>query len=449
MLEQSIRSRQVQKMMPQTVYSLQLLSMPLFSLKTYLDHIALGNPYLEPCYGNMEIPISSLSVQEDTGYDAPIEDSGAAYPRPEADFAFLEFQDHLFGRQEYSLYEHLRFQAELCSFSPGEAGVAGYLIAHIGSTGYLEESLEEIQAAAGCSNAVAENILRVIQTFSPRGVGARNLSECLCLQVDAAVEDYSILMEVLREDLAALAQRKFAYLGRKYKVSRPRLQKMLDYVQTLDPRPGSCFAGERYTPYILPDVSVRFWGQQVQVQVKGDAGSLLTFDPDYMKEAASADAVEFLAQKKREAADLIRSIDMRHRALQLLTAYLVDQQWEFFVEGPQALRPMTQKKAAEAIGMHPSTVCRCIRDKYISTPWGTFPLQHFFSGGIGPGEYPAKLAQSAVGALIAKENKSAPLSDLEIAKALSDEGIQLSRRTVAKYRAQLGLGGQAMRIRYE
>lgn len=447
MMEQSLRGIQVQKMMPQTLHSLQLLTLPLLLLKGYLGSLVLDNPFLEPCFDAMELPLSSCTSPE--GAISEGEDMPPGTPRPQSGQGLLPFQEQFFLHEESSLYEHLRFQLELCPLEQADAAVARYLIANISHAGYLEESVPSAAAALGCACARVERVLRVVQSLSPRGVGARNLSECLCLQLDPQMADYPLLLRLLQEDLAALADRQFASLARKYKVSRPRIQALLDYVQTLDPKPGSRFSTVRFTPYIVPDAIINLSGVQPEIRVGGEASTLLAFDPDYMKETDDAAACEFLKQKRLEATALISSLNMRYRALERLVGYLAVEQRAFFIDGPAALRPLTQKKAAEDLGVHPSTISRCIRDKYIGTPRGSFPMSHFFSGGLGEGDCTTSLARDMVAALIAREDKTAPLNDMDIARRLAEQGIPISRRTVAKYRAQLGLGGQGQRIRYE
>jgi RNA polymerase sigma-54 factor len=449
-MEHSLQNQQIQKMMPQTMHSLQLLSMPIFSLKMYLGNIVLDNPYLELCYDTLETPASFDMIRDGSPSQDPASsenDAGASHP-PSPTARTLTLQEQWFAREESSLYEHLRFQTEFCSFSPQEAILAEYLISNINSAGYLEESLDAAAAATGYSLELAGHVLKVIQTFTPCGIGARSLSECLILQVDTNIKDYGILRQILQEDLPPLAARQFSFLERKYKISRPRIQKILDYLQTLDPKPGSCFSPDLFTPYILPDVAVSLSGQQPEIMIYGETSTLLSFNPDYMKDVTDPEASEFLKKKKVEASSLIGSLNMRHSALQMLVSYLVAEQHPFFTDGPEALRPMTQKQAAAALGMNPSTICRCIREKYISTPWGTFPFNHFFSNKLNDSDCPAEVARNAVSTLIAGEDKSAPLCDTDIVGQLAEKGIHISRRTVAKYRSQLGIGGQSARIRY-
>ncbi|MEA4895161.1 MAG: hypothetical protein VB064_07850, partial [Oscillospiraceae bacterium] len=263
-MEHSLRNVQIQKMMPQTLHSLQLLSMPLFSLGTYLSGIVLDNPYLEPLFDTMEIPLPAFTEPESektTDRDDKSESAGA-----------LPFKDQIyFEREGESLYDHLRFQAGLCAFSVQEETVARYLIANISPAGYLEESLETTAAKIGCDLSLAQHVLAVIQGFSPCGVGARSLSECLILQADTKTADYGILIRLLQEDIAALAERKFAFLSRKYGIGRPRIQKLLDYIKTLDPRPGSHFSCARFTPYVMPDATVDLSGPRPEIWVGGNA----------------------------------------------------------------------------------------------------------------------------------------------------------------------------------
>jgi RNA polymerase sigma-54 factor len=440
-MEHTLRNVQKQKMMPQTLQSLQLLSMPLFALKSYLNGIVVENPFLEPRYDMMEIPLSACAAESGISED----DDGAESFDPGA--GLLPFREQIYSLEGESLYEHLSFQARMCPFSVAEAAVARYLISNINTAGYLEVSLEDTASQLDCDGALAERVLHVIQSFSPRGVGARSLSECLCLQADPQIADYGILIRLLREDLSALAERRFKFLTCKYKLSRLCIQHMLDYVQTLDPKPGNCFIGTQFTPYLTPDATVTPVGSQLKIWIGGKANTLLSFNREYMKDVTDVKAAEFLRQKRSEAVNLLNGITMRNRALELLVGYLAEEQHAFFPQGAAALRPLTQRKAAADLGMSPSTISRCVQGKYVGTPWGCLSLSYFFSADLD-GNASATQARHEIGALIAQEDKAAPLSDLAIAEHLAGKGIRISRRTVAKYRGQLALGGRLERIRY-
>lgn len=323
-MEHALRDVQVQKMMPQTMQSLQLLTLPLLALEAYLSGVVLANPFLETRFDGMETPLSACAPSEESSaFDEPSEYSQTgAGP--------LLFREHIYALERESLFDHLRAQAGLCAFSETEAAVARHLISCISAAGYLEESLPAAAAKHGCEVALAERVLGVIHGFSPCGVGARDLSECLLLQADPRAADYDILTRLLREDLAALAGRKFEFLARKYKVSRQRIQKILDYVQTLNPKPGSCFSAARFQQYVLPDATVTLSGHRPEIWVGGKAGSLLAFDPNYMKDVTDSEACVFLRQKRIEAVNLINSLDMRSRVLGLLVGYLAVEQRAFF-----------------------------------------------------------------------------------------------------------------------
>ncbi len=441
-MQQTLRQAQKQKMMPQTLQSLQLLSMPLFALKSYLGGIVVENPFLEPRYDMMETPLSACVVNP--GAVAEDEDGGSLFA---PGVGYLPLREQAYSHEEESLYEHLRFQAGMCAFSAQQAAVAQYLIANINTAGYLEVALEDAAARLGCDITLAEGVLRVIQGFSPKGVGARSLSECLCLQVETQAPGRDVILRLLREDLPALAERRFELLSRKYRRSRQHVQQMLDYVQSLDPKPGSRFSGARFTPYLAPDVVISLAGTQLEVWIGGSASSMLTFDQDYMRDVSDAEASEFLRKKRLEAVNLISGLAMRNRALKLLAGYLAVEQRVFFFQGASALLPMTQRKAAADLGMSPSTISRCVQGKYMGTPWGCFPMNFFFSAGLGESTSAVQVRHE-IGTLIAAEDKTAPFSDLALAQCLAGKGVQISRRTVAKYRAQLGLGGRQERIRY-
>jgi RNA polymerase sigma-54 factor len=429
-------------MAPQTVQSLQLLAMPLFALKSFLCGIVLENPYLEFRFDVMETPLSACTNPKDA-----FEGDFAEEALLTREAGSLPYLDQLYAPEWESLYDHLMFQAGLYAFTVTESAVAECLISSINAAGYLEESPETAAVKIGCHPAVAQHVLGIIQGFTPQGVGARNLSECLCLQVNPRTVDHDILMQILREDIAALAGREFDFLARKYKVTRQRVQKMLDYVQTLNPKPGSGFSSTRFTQYIIPDAKVTPFGRHMEIVVGGEASTMLVFNADYMKDVTDEEASAFLKLKRTEAVNLVNSIDMRSRVLKSLVGYLAVEQRAFFSDRAAPLKPMTQKKAAADLGMYPSTICRCVREKYIETIRGCIALNSFFSGEL-EGGCSAAQARGAIGTLIAGEDKSAPLSDLAISEVLAGNGIQVSRRTVAKYRAQLGLSSTSGRIRY-
>ena len=473
-MKQSLRNVQVHEMMPQTIQSMQLLSMPLFALRPYLCGIVHDNPFLEPRFDAFEEP-SSL--------------------RPKTRAGNLPFLEQFYSRGGESLYDHLLFQVRMCNFSKEEKALALYYISNINEAGYLEASAEDAADSCCCEHAAAQHVLSAIQCFTPVGVGAQSLSECLCLQADPKTPDYRILICLLQEDIEALASRRIEYLSRKYKISRERVYSLLSYVKTLNPKPGSSFSAERFTPYVMPDARIALGGQGLEIWVGGAPGTLLDFDLDYMKDALGigdaegtegvggiggddvaeyiegtegsgstdgtegaegtegvggiggadiAEAREFLKQKRLEAVTLINSLNMRTGALEMLVGYLAVEQRGFFMGTAAAPRPLTQKKAASDLGLSPSTISRCAKEKYIDTPRGGFQISYFFSNELEGGASAAQ-ARGEIAAMIALEDKSAPLSDLAISEKLLAKGIQVTRRTVSKYRAQLGLGGKKTR----
>jgi len=438
-MEQVLRKTQIQKLAPQTMQSLQLLSMPFFALKSYLSSIVLDNPCLEPCFDAIETSPPEYDYPEEAG----AEEKGIL---EQAGLGVSEYRDRIYSHDECSLYDHLFAQVDICGFSEWEEETALFFVSNISTTGYLETDIETAVAAVGGDRAEIERVLSVIQGFTPAGVGARNLSECLCLQVDPEKENYDLLIRVINDDLTALATRKFEYLARKHKISRPRIQEMLDYIKSLDPKPGRSFSKARFTPYIIPDATVIQVGNRLEFWINGSADKLLSFNPDYMKDVSDEEASAFLKQKRAEALSLIGSINMRNRVLRLLIRYLTVEQKEYFTDGASALRPMTQKKAAEDLGLDPSTISRCIRDKYIETSLGCIALSSFFSSGLDGGSSAG--VRELIAAMIAMEDKTAPLSDMAISEKLAEKGVRISRRTASKYRTQLGLGGQSERKRY-
>ena len=442
-----------QKMALQTVKGLQLLSLPYLSLEAFLGKVILDNPFLELDYGEIETPGLDDLIIRQTDLD---EYPWSGVDSYEAD-ASISAEEKLMGSDHESETLQASLQLQLFSFHllPWEKNVGLEIIKNIDDNGYFTGDFPAIAGYCGVDISLVKQMMSLIQTFQPKGVGAVNLAECLFLQVDKKQADYSLIRQILLNDLEDLGSRKFDILSHKYNLSKLHLQRIFDYICTLNPWPGNIFPSASITPYIIPDIIVSQTDNQMDIQVRGVSEKMLHMNQDYFvltkNSCNDLETKDYIKEKHLEALNLMKSLDMRHQTLKKLAAFLVAVQKDFFQLGPNHLKPLTMRQAAEWIKMHPSTISRCVKDKYIETHWGVFPLKYFFSVALpedGSCTVSATIVKSAIKKLIADENSTNPYSDQNIADYLNRLNISISRRTVAKYRMEAGINCQSKRKRY-
>ncbi len=423
-MENSLRNLQIQKMTPQAIHSLQLMTMPLGALLSYVGRCTSENPFVEMNYDWME---RSAGIAARERWSLSLDETYAAAPQGE------------------SLYDFLTAQIRLSGLKGRRLEAARLIAANISRAGYLELDLSAAAGLLGMDEEKMLDVLRLVQSMGPPGVGARDLGECLSLQLGEDAPGGETARALVKNDLEALAAHRFTALSRKYKLDPRRLQELLDHIRTLDPRPGSRFSAGESVNYILPDAVVENDGGELSVSVRGRAESIVRFDGEYMSGTDDEEARAFLDERRTEAVRLIDSIELRYCALERLVGYIAEKQAPFFTGRHKFPRPLTQREAAADLGISPSTVSRCVKDKYISSPCGTFPLGFFFSGNSTTGGYSKKLLRE----LIESEPPRAPYSDARLSELLEEQGIELSRRCVAKYRAEMGIGTQNQRMRFD
>ncbi|MEW6192349.1 MAG: RNA polymerase factor sigma-54 [Bacillota bacterium] len=349
-----------------------------------------------------------------------------------------------------TLYEYLLGQFGLLHLPARERLIGEYIIGNIGADGYLKASVDQMASSLGVPPDTVEKMLRVVQTLDPPGVGARNLKECLYLQAERAGLD-ELVKAVIRDHLEALAEGKTAAIARLLGVSAGDVAGAAEIIRSLNPKPGSGFTAEP-VQYIVPDVIIEKAGGEYVVSVNENACPRLRINQTYRellrKGDLNAETKRFVRDKLKQAVWLVKGIEKRQTTLYRITAALVKMQRGFLEEGVSALQPLTLKEVAQALGLHESTVSRAVAHKYVQCPRGIFKLKFFFDSGVHESSGRTVAAQSVkrlIRDIVAAENPGKPLSDQEIVRALNLRGVELSRRTVAKYRAELGIPGAAKR----
>lgn len=358
-----------------------------------------------------------------------------------------------------SLAEHLAWQLRFRALSAEDERLASLVIGNLDVDGYLETGVEELAAAAGVGPAEVEAVLRVVQSCDPRGVGARDLKECLLLQLDAAHEPdeagrdealRTLAADVVRDHLPDLETRRYARLAERLGVEPAAVQRARKLIAGLEPKPGRQY-GAGDVRYVTPDVSVHRVGEEYLVTLNEEGLPRLKVNAAYRNLLADGgEAKAYVQDKLRAAAWLIRSIHQRQRTLLGVAQSLVRFQRDFLDRGVAHLRPLVLRDVADDVGAHESTVSRAIADKYIATPRGLYPLKKFFATGLKRrfgDDVSAESVKVRIREMIAAEDPRRPLSDDAIAKRLARGDVPIARRTVAKYRESLRILPSAKRKR--
>lgn len=313
--------------------------------------------------------------------------------------------------------------------------------------GYLRGSLDELAKDSGIPLPLLERGLAVLRTLEPAGVGAENLSQCLALQLERAGVDGPVLA-IVRDYLEALARCRYRYIADKLKISADEVLAAQKTIRELDPRPCAVFEQPGQTAYIYPDIFVE--EQDGHFVARARTGERPAFQingyyKDLMANSGQPEVKDYLRKKVQAAQDVLDAITQRQDTLLRCAQAIVDRQEGFFRTGEQALRSLRMADVADAVGIHESTVSRAVREKYLQCQRGVYPLGWFFSRGGAGGDMSGVAAKAALRQLIDGEDKTHPLSDQKLCKALAAEGCPISRRTVAKYRDELNIPGTSGR----
>lgn len=360
-----------------------------------------------------------------------------------------------FQQKEESLRAFLFTQLRDFSLSKRERMILTFLIDNIDDVGYLTITLREASDILNVQEDEVATAFERFRQFEPVGVGARSLQECLLWQLEQLEKRSSLTEQIVKNDLVLFAEKKWAELAKKYDVSLGDIQASADLIHILNPKPGSAFSDET-TKYLIPDVIVEKNKDSYIVTVNDYMLPSIQLNRQYeylLTQMDKDEAQKYMQEKYNKVLWLIRSIEQRRLTLQKLVEAIVEKQRPFLEQGLAQLKPMTLKDIAEHINVHESTVSRAVRQKIIQTPKGLFELKDLFTSKVqsADGKGTSSTAvKHAIQQLIEAENKQKPLSDQKIADMLKvQEGITISRRTVAKYREELQIPSSAKRKRFQ
>ncbi|MBD3609568.1 MAG: RNA polymerase factor sigma-54 [Gammaproteobacteria bacterium] len=395
---------------------------------------------------------TSNDIPEDLPVDSSWDDIYDS-PTPVSSMASAESSDYEYqGSTEESLQDHLTWQLEMSHFSPRDRLTAMAIIDAIDEDGYISTSLDEIFQSLYAQDPElemdeVEATLRQIQNFDPLGVAARDLQESLLIQLRPLPETTHWLPEakqLLQHYFELLAKRDFNQLSRKMKLSQDELTEVIQLIQSLNPRPGNQISTDN-TEYVVPDAYVRKVHGQWRVELNPDTAPRLRVNPYYasliQRGNSSSDNVS-LKNHLQEARWFLKSLQSRNETLLKVASSIVERQKEFFEHGQEAMKPLVLHDIAEAVDMHESTISRVTNKKYLHSPMGIFELKYFFSSHVSSTEgddVSSTAIHALIKKLVANEDHRKPLSDNKIASLLAEQGIDVARRTIAKYREALNI----------
>ncbi len=466
-LEQKLHLKLSQKliMTPSLQQAIKLLQLSKLELQEVLNQELLENPLLEETAEEVKTEEQETKTEneeadkkvetqekekdsfDEIDYDAYFQDYIEYGYNPRMSEEHEEFPIENTLTRPPNLTDHLTWQLMMSDASPRTKEIGQFIIGNIDEDGYLRATNEEIMASGKYEAEEVATALKAIQSLDPIGVGARDLRECLLLQLEFLEVDEPLVETIIRDHWDVFMQRHFVQLAKVIGIDLKTLEGIIEVIKHLDPKPGRKYSNERAI-YVEPDVYIQKVGDEYVIVLNEDGMPKLRINGSYramlnsMDSKADGETVNYIKDKIRSAVWLIKSLDQRQRTIYKVAESIVKHQREFLEKGIDYLRPLVLRDVADDIQMHESTVSRVVSNKYMHTPRGLFLMKYFFHSGIDSdtGEDISSLTvKKKIQSFIEGEDPRKPLSDSKIMKILNDEGINIARRTVAKYRDELNI----------
>jgi RNA polymerase sigma-54 factor len=479
-LHQHAALRQDLRINPRLYQAMDLLYMPLLDLQQHLKQELLGNPFLEliePEEEETPAPEETKPEKEKDGDDEPdweniLLDDGAEAMSGARDLSDAREYIEPVPVEAKDLSDYLRDQVQMLDLTPRQRLLADEFLGNIAEDGYLTASLEEILRGANqlleeyaaeserdvtvvhYTMAEAEEMLKIVQKLDPPGVGARDLRECLLLQMEDQQRTETLAYRLIKEAWDDLKAHRWSDIGKRYGLSPEDVQRAADDIAKLDPKPGLQHSAAS-DAYIIPDLVVEKIDDKYHIFLNDSGLPRLRISKTYQdiardKKQYVGENKEFISQRLNSAHWMIQAIEQRRQTMLKVMNFIVDRQRDFFEKGVEYLKPLTLREVAEVIGMHESTVSRVTNEKYVQTPRGLLPLKFFFSSGLSTStgeDASARSIKAQIQKMVGEEDPKNPLTDQQIVEMFGQRGVRIARRTVAKYRDQLGVLPARMRKR--
>jgi len=441
-MDVSIQQTQKLALTPQMEQSLSVLQMGTEELNQCIEEEILSNPMLDYAKEPEKKEVRR-SQGEGIGY----------YSRRKTEDT--DYQSYLNAiadekSEDTELAEYLRMQLYTKKISPRRQKIGKYLIECLEESGYLKMDMDELAKGIGLSKEELEREIRFMQTLEPCGVFARDLKECLLLQVEGEEQMQRQARLLIEKYLDEIAQNKIPQISKQTGLTTAEITKTIQYIkEELEPVPGRGYGCANRNEYIYPDITVKEDEKGYRIILNKEKVHTLELNREYLPmlgQVHSSEENKYLKEQYQKAKILLRNIGKREETLAAVAEAIVDWQREFFEKGKASLKPMNLLDIAQELDVHESTVSRAVRDKYLECRWGIFELKYFFSNKTSDGNNCNVL--TCIQEIIRSENKQKPLSDAKIAEQLEKKGIRISRRTVTKYREQMQIPNTQMRKEY-
>lgn len=439
---------------PQVYQGLSILAMPVAELQALIETELLENPVLEVEEDEYEPAEAederSEQAEDERSWDEwldqyeELENMDGSGPR---DPNIEEVNSDEFVGGVMSFGDYLIEQLAMLDISDEVELAARAIVGSLDEDGFFVSDCAEIARITGLSGDIAETALKVVQQLDPPGVGARTVKEALLLQAETIGVSSPLLTALIEDHLDDVAVNHFRKIGRALGVSESEVRNAVETLRLLNPRPAGAFSSGSAPGYVVPDVTLRRFGDEWLVIANSEAVPTLRVSPRYrsmLRSGASTDdeTRRYLKDKIRAAETFMRNVDRRKDTVSRIAQIILEVQGEFFEDGKGDLRPLRLEDVASEIGVHLSTVSRGVTGKYMATPYGLYELKHFFSGGYRTStgmDVSSTTVKQRIRDLLVAEDPAKPLSDQRLADALSADGVDVARRTVAKYREELGI----------
>lgn len=478
MIEQRLNLEQTQKLIitQELRQAIALLTMPLLELQSFIEDQLQENPILEQdipgetSEGEEEISLAEKEVdeavqnilnrnaEEDNTYDWEKiaedwqENSYSKGPVQER----VSFEYEPVEMQYTNLYEYLKFQLNIADLTEGDRKIGKFIIGNLSRDGYLLMTPESMAETLKIPLDKIESILEVIRTFDPQGIGGINLQQCLTLQLDPDHPYYKQIKIIIEKYLDMVASNRLPQIAKKMKIPVNEIQVLVDYIRSLNPRPGLEFEDNGVVEYIYPDVVIEKVEDDFVVVVNDSSVPKIGINNYYLRliredKNLSEETKDFIKDKLNSAAWIVKGIEQRRSTIYHIAEAVIELQHDFFAKGPEYLVPLNLCNVAQMVEVHESTVSRAISNKFVQTPHGLYPWKYFFVNGVGDtDDYTSSVThiKRTLKCLVDGEDPEKPLNDEKILALLEKQGISISRRTVAKYRKDLGILSAGKRKRY-
>lgn len=450
-LELKIEQTQKLSMTPELIQAIKILQFNAQELNTFVAEQLMSNPVLElkelTPGKSREIGNDSMDWVE---YVRRKKETEEPYRNWEKVDSEKKQPVEYYVASDMTLTEYLMFQLGIAETSEKLFHVAGYVVESLDENGYMTESRDEIAEHLNVSEAEVKEAVGLVQSFEPAGVGALDLKECLLLQLRACGKLTEDMERIIRDYLEDLAANRLDLVSKETGLGKGNIQDIFDLVKSLEPKPGKCFSSGESPQYITPDAFVEKTENDLKIRLSEDSAPEIVISSYYrqlVREAGQdTELSEYLNERLHKAEWLIKSIEQRKDTMMKTLESIVAHQSGFFEAGAKALKPLTLKDVAEDVGVHESTISRAINGKYLECSLGTFELKYFFGSGTGTAS--SASIKEQIKELIKGESAKHPFSDQKIAEILETRGIDISRRTVAKYREAEGILSSSKRKRF-